>query len=163
MTKNRLSSKGFTLPELVLTLTIVAILSVAILPISQDLIWEAKVAATKKSLNVYRSALRIELSRRIIAGLPAIPPGITADGCFGDASAPSGKTCLFQGQETPLNFLTDDNRTFNEWVVSDPGSCARLRYVGTVPGGGLGWAWYTKLQRIYAATTDCDKADTYGW
>lgn len=157
------SSKGFTLLEIILTLVIISILSIAVLPVSQDLIWEARVAATKKSLAVYRSAIRMEISRRLVKGLPDIPPALGADGCFGDISVPSGKTCLFQNQEAPMNYLVNDNRALNEWVVDTPGSCARLRYVGTVPGGGLGWAWYTKTQRIYAATPDCSKTDTFDW
>lgn len=134
--------KGFTLLELILCLSILALLTIAAAPQFKDVQEQAKEMATRKILSDMRSAIIIYRAKSLVDD-----PSGSGWPSHGDAGAGEGANFLTQvlgdPEKMPGNpYHEDDKRVRNSANFGDA--------KGTIGGGPRGWCYNEDTGEFWA-------------
>ena len=117
----RMTTKGFTLIELVIVIAIIGILAALAIPKFQDLSGAAKEAATKAGLGSVRSTLAIKYAQSATGGATASYPASLAATDFAGSELPKNAVNGFTGV-TALSTTTTGTATHASvgfWYVTN--------------------------------------------
>ena len=147
-----MGKKGFSLVEILIVMSILGILAALVIPAFSDNSTEAKEAAAKDNLRIFRSQIELYSSRNT-----GIPPGYPGN----NTGATPTETALIDQLVTTGQYInTIPENPFNG---SDAVSVVTTAPAG--PSGTEGWIYYppTKTLKLNYAGNDSDGNPYWGY